>query len=124
MYIFFHQELENVVNITTVTDEYGSSDKLYFPWSPQAGRKNWTYPYIDIFYFDENFTHIWLANYDSNLINDCSISKSDVFPLVWRPFGRIWLPVNFLKTNMFSIYENYRLLENHQSFLNYFDGQQ
>ncbi len=107
VYNFLHQELGQAISMSNITDEYGNYDKLYFPWTPQAGTKNWSYPYIDLFYFDQNSTHIWRTNYDRNLINECSMSKSDVFPLVWRPFGHIWLPVsvylNFLKSNLFYV---------------------
>jgi hypothetical protein len=98
-YTLVHQELKHILSISNITDEFGNYDKLYFPWSPQAGSQNWSYPYIDIFYYDENSTHIWLANYDGQSINNCSINKSAIFPLVWRPFGQIWLPVSSLSSN-------------------------
>lgn len=61
-----------------------------------AGEQKWSYPFIDISYFNENSTHIWRVNYAANAVADCSLLKTDIFPLVWRPFGEIWLPVSFI----------------------------
>ncbi|CAF1190959.1 unnamed protein product [Adineta steineri] len=46
------------------------------------------YPFIDIFYYDENKTHIW----DHKQCCHHNISKSVVFPLSIRPLGSLWLP--------------------------------
>ncbi|CAF0868523.1 unnamed protein product [Adineta steineri] len=86
------QELRNIISVADVTEEYGTYHKFYFPWSPQAGKQNWSYPCVDVFYFDENSTHIWRINSDEKSMNDCPVSKHNIFPLVWRLFGRIWLP--------------------------------
>ncbi|CAF0900245.1 unnamed protein product [Adineta steineri] len=86
------QELRNIISVADVTEEYGTYHKFYFPWSPQAGKQNWSYPCVDVFYFDENSTHIWRINSVEKSMNDCPVSKHNIFPLVWRPFGRIWLP--------------------------------
>lgn len=67
---------------------------MYFTWTPLAGDKTWSYPSVHILYWDENSTHIWREYSEPQLVNDCSILKSDVFPVVWRPFGQIWLPVS------------------------------
>lgn len=90
------QELYQTIAVIHVEhEEYGGYDKIYFPWAPRAGRQIWTYPFIDIGYYDENDTHIWQANYGFDSIDACSLSKENIFPLVWRPFGEIWLPVSF-----------------------------
>ncbi|CAF3344301.1 unnamed protein product [Rotaria socialis] len=92
MYTLLRQELENTVKILNITNQFGSYEILFFPWAPQAGDYHWSYPNIHIVYLEENSTHIWKQNSDNDSINDCSISKSDIFPVVWRPFGQIWLP--------------------------------
>ena len=62
-------------------------DKVYFTWCPPASRYSWTFPFIDIFYHKENSTHVWLNGKPS----DCPVLRKDVYPLVLRPFGSIWL---------------------------------
>lgn len=99
------QELDRIIATSHVEhEEYGGYDKLYFSWASRAGQQPWTYPFIDIAYYDENDTHIWQANYGFDSIDACSLSKDKVFPLVWRPFGEIWLPVScFNRTSIFDI---------------------
>ncbi|XP_064646241.1 uncharacterized protein LOC135499427 [Lineus longissimus] len=46
----------------------------------------WMWPYLDIFFFTEDATHI------HNVESSARIEKSDVFPLHERPFGSLWVP--------------------------------
>ncbi|CAF0900361.1 unnamed protein product [Adineta steineri] len=46
------------------------------------------YPFIDIFYYYENETHLW----NHSLCCHHHIRKSVVFPLGIRPLGSLWLP--------------------------------
>ncbi|CAF1169360.1 unnamed protein product [Rotaria magnacalcarata] len=92
MYTLLRRELENTVKILSTTNRFGSYEILFFPWTPQVGDYHWSYPSIHIIYLEENSTHIWKQDSDNDSINDCSVSKSDIFPVVWRPFGQIWLP--------------------------------
>ncbi|CAF2731964.1 unnamed protein product [Rotaria sp. Silwood2] len=62
-------------------------DKVFFSWCPPAGRYPWRFPFIDIFYHDENHTHVWLVGKPSS----CPVRREDVFPLVLRPLGPLWL---------------------------------
>ena len=62
-------------------------DKVFFSWCPQAGETLWRFPFIDIFYHDENTTHVWLLGKPSS----CPELRDDVFPLVRRPLGPLWL---------------------------------
>ena len=66
-------------------------DKVYFSWCPRAGRKFWNYPFVDIFYDDKNSTHIWQADVGENRAGRPPVVLDDVFPLVLRPFGPLWL---------------------------------
>lgn len=52
---------------------------------------NGKWPYIDIFLFSENDTHIWDSTpmYEATYI----YSKRDVFPLTYSPFEAILLPI-------------------------------
>ncbi|XP_064646821.1 uncharacterized protein LOC135499795 [Lineus longissimus] len=50
--------------------------------------KPWKWPYVDMFFFRENSTHIWdeITFYSDNVYK-----KSDVFPLSRRPFENLML---------------------------------
>ena len=57
--------------------------KVFLRDSPRAGEQKWTTPYIDIFYYYANVTHIWEEfHYKYHGL------KSNVFPLRLRPFGK------------------------------------
>ena len=62
-------------------------DKVFFSWCPYAGATLWRFPFIDIFYHDENSTHVWLLSNPSS----CPVLREDIFPLVLRPLGPLWL---------------------------------
>ena len=62
-------------------------DKVFFTWSPHAGAESWRFPFIDIFYHDQNATHVWLLGQPAS----CPVRREDVFPLVLRPLGPLWL---------------------------------
>ncbi|CAF4720938.1 unnamed protein product [Rotaria socialis] len=62
-------------------------DKIFFSWCPHAGRTPWRFPFIDIFYHDQNSTHVWLLGQPSS----CPVRVADIFPLVLRPLGSLWL---------------------------------
>lgn len=48
------------------------------------------WPYIDIFFFAENSTHLWDDH--PHFSKSYRYDKKDVFPLVRRPFGELMLP--------------------------------
>ncbi|XP_071102874.1 uncharacterized protein [Haliotis cracherodii] len=61
--------------------------KFYHIKSPKAGEKHWKWPFLDIFFYSEKPSNI----------RDCralkkKFNKSDVFPLIQRPFMGIMLP--------------------------------
>lgn len=95
MFTLFDKEFGHRVKRARMNNEYGSYDIIYFPWAPKVDGQNFSYPYVDIVFMDENATHMWNGNHKSYSIDYCSIAKKDIFPLVWRPFGQIWLPVSF-----------------------------
>jgi len=68
-------------------DNERNYDKVFFTWCPSAGEFPWRFPFIDIFYHGENSTHVWLIGKPSG----CPVRRQDVFPLVLRPFGPLWL---------------------------------
>ena len=50
-------------------------------------KRLWRFPFIDIFYHEENATHVWLLGKPSS----CPELREDVFPPVRRPLGPLWL---------------------------------
>ena len=62
-------------------------DKVFFSWCPHAGKLPWRFPFIDIFYHDQNSTHVWLLGKPSS----CPVRLENVFPMVLRPLGSLWL---------------------------------
>ncbi|CAF1257346.1 unnamed protein product [Rotaria magnacalcarata] len=62
-------------------------DKVFFSWCPHAGMTPWRFPFIDIFYHDQNSTHVWLLGQPSS----CPVPVEEIFPLVLRPLGSLWL---------------------------------
>lgn len=62
-------------------------DKIFFSWCPHTGPVAWRFPFVDIFYHDYNSTHIWLLSEPSS----CPVRLEDIFPLVLRPLGSLWL---------------------------------
>ncbi|CAF1157165.1 unnamed protein product [Rotaria sp. Silwood1] len=61
--------------------------KIFFKNTPSAGGLSWNFPFIDIFLYATNETHLWETDYPSTIT-----LKEYVFPLVMRPFGELWLP--------------------------------
>ncbi|CAF2672730.1 unnamed protein product [Rotaria sp. Silwood2] len=61
--------------------------KIFFKNTSPAGRYSWNFPFIDIFFYATNETHLWETDYPSTITK-----KENVFPLVMRPFGELWLP--------------------------------
>ena len=71
--------------------EYEDSDreycKVFFQHSPSAGDYYWSFPFVDVFFYVTNATHLWQMNDAYS-----AIQLKHVFPLVMRPFGDVWLP--------------------------------
>ncbi|CAF1069374.1 unnamed protein product [Didymodactylos carnosus] len=63
--------------------------KIYFAGASKAGKHKWNWPFLDIWFYRENRTHIW---YDGDDWKSLVIKKLDVFPLVLRPLGTVWIP--------------------------------
>jgi len=56
-------------------------DKVYFTKSTFKNGKPWGYPFVDIFWFYDNGTHISSKTYPT-------IAKKRILPLTTRPFGK------------------------------------
>ncbi|CAF1557736.1 unnamed protein product, partial [Didymodactylos carnosus] len=67
---------------TIFSPNNNSLDKFYFRESKKAGSMKWNWPFIDLFGFQENSTHIWF---------EAPVDKKYIFPLVLRPIASQWL---------------------------------
>lgn len=63
----------------------------FFMKSLPEGNRPFKWPNVDIFFFDEDDTHVWSQTWGSKS-SLCS-KKSDVFPLIRRKFENLSLPV-------------------------------
>ncbi|KAK6180508.1 hypothetical protein SNE40_012650 [Patella caerulea] len=93
--------LSNIPNFGLFSP-YKRQWKFYHKGLTTLKTKPYRWPFIDIFLFGENDTHIWdnIPHYKEDFV----YKKSDVFPLQYRPFEEALLPVpcyilNVLVTN-------------------------
>lgn len=63
------------------------TDGLQTSWLPESYR----WPFVDIFFFEENATHIWDLEPEYHA-SGFVWPKSSVFPLARRPFGNLAVP--------------------------------
>ncbi|CAF1105177.1 unnamed protein product [Adineta steineri] len=62
-------------------------DKLYYNITQIAGKDKWHFPFVDIFFYEQNQTHLW------TLLNpDKPFQTKYIFPLILRPLGYLWVP--------------------------------
>lgn len=61
--------------------------KVFFQYTPLVAQTTWTFPFVDIFFYLTNETHLWYSSHP-----DANMQVKHVFPLVMRPFGYFWLP--------------------------------
>jgi hypothetical protein len=73
----------------TLAKHYDKSKyyKLSFQNTPSAGGYSWNFPFIDIYMYIKNATHMWRYGYP-----DAVFENKYIFPLVMRPLGELWLP--------------------------------
>ena len=61
--------------------------KLSFVHTPTAGEYSWHFPFVDLFFYEDNRTHLWNTNEPEVIWK-----RRKIFPLVMRPLGPLWLP--------------------------------
>ena len=64
--------------------------KIYSVDQKPAGKYPWKFPFIDIFFFKQNMTHIWQLNIGSQKM---FTPISEFYPFHLRPCVGMWLPV-------------------------------
>ena len=62
--------------------------KIYFANGTRTFNHPWTWPFIDIFYFKQNHTHVWNLQPDSTQYTPIQ----EFYPFHLRPFMGMWLP--------------------------------
>ena len=61
--------------------------KIFFQHTPSAGGYRWHFPFVDVFFYTMNETHLWqMADPDT------VVERENIFPLRLRPLGELWLP--------------------------------
>lgn len=72
------------------TDVFGNKPWKFYSKEYQANHSD-PFPYLDISFFRKDVSHIWSVN--PSVMPLFLYKKSDVFPLQWRPFEQLSLPV-------------------------------
>ena len=57
--------------------------------SPNAGKWEWRFPFVDIMFYDENVTHMWPIDTHEHVKYHL---RQNVYPLHSRPFSSLLLP--------------------------------
>nr|ACD54726.1 lipopolysaccharide choline phosphotransferase-like protein [Adineta vaga] len=86
----------NALNTTSVAYHYYVYSKkpinefcrVYFKRNTSVSKFPWTFPFVDIFFYATNESHLWLYNRPEQLL----VELQYIFPLIMRPFGQLWLP--------------------------------
>ena len=55
----------------------------------RIGNKTYTWPFIDVKYYEENSTHVWTRELPEEMV---VWRRDTLYPLHYRPFGSVWLP--------------------------------
>ena len=55
----------------------------------RIGDKTYTWPFIDVKYYEENSTHVWTRELPEEMV---VWRRDTLYPLHYRPFGSVWLP--------------------------------
>ncbi|XP_050418138.1 uncharacterized protein LOC126831592 [Patella vulgata] len=72
--------------------------KFYSNYSRPIEDVDWSWPFLDISFFEENSTHIWDADPEDS--ETFIYKKGDVFPLTRRPFMGLLFPAPKNTTNV------------------------
>ena len=80
---------ETSVKYSTVwsRNRKGKYYKISFKNTPSTGSYDWNFPFVDVFLYVKNRTHLW------QMADPYTIIRAKyIFPLVMSPFGELWLP--------------------------------
>lgn len=84
-----HREFSNAALELILNTDSRFCWKLFSTGSEPIRGLNWRWPYLDIFFYDQNDTHIWdiAPQYRNNFV----YPKTIIFPLKRRPFNDLFL---------------------------------
>ena len=82
--------------------------KIFFRDKPKAGHRWWTFPFIDIFFYNSDKEN------GKFCINSKCAQYTEIFPLKLRPFGFYWLPT----PKNINHHLQYQLLRRTSTFIN------
>ena len=85
-----HRALDTLKPTFTYTERGTVSWKFYAQSAHEIDSFLWRWPFVDICFFDKNFTHVF--EHDLDMFPEFAFPKAWVFPLVLRPFGKLMLP--------------------------------
>ncbi|ESP05586.1 hypothetical protein LOTGIDRAFT_152443 [Lottia gigantea] len=77
--------------------------KFYSIQSRPVHKIRWSWPFLDISFYNENSSHIW--DFDSQYSKKFMYLKNDIFPLTRRPFMSMLLPA---PRNTSAVLKNYK----------------
>ena len=89
--------LEKIKQEHAVCKKWLEGNKIYYKAkfyalnAQQAGIYNWTWPFVDMIFYESVGDEICTLDLDGDLYRMCQ-KKSITFPLTQRPLGSLWLP--------------------------------
>ena len=85
---FYHHKYFQDINSQNLTEENMFYHFVFFPTNGTIGLRKYKWPYIDVFLFKENTTHVWTLCGPQAVY----VKREMFYPLSSRPFGNMWLP--------------------------------
>lgn len=68
-----------------------NQDKLFFADKPLTPNATWSWPFIDVLWFDQNKTHVWVHDPLEPHVRNVTMKRSDFYPVHDRPLGNLLL---------------------------------
>ncbi|ELT90237.1 hypothetical protein CAPTEDRAFT_197756 [Capitella teleta] len=68
-----------------------NQDKLFFADQQLIPNATWSWPFVDVLFYDENNTHVWVHDPLEPHIRNVTLRKSVFYPLRRRPLGQLSL---------------------------------
>ena len=77
------------LNCSDLSDDNMFHNFKFFAANATVDQKGWKWPFLDMFLFQENQTHVWILWGRKRTVY---IKREHFYPLITRPLGRLWLP--------------------------------
>ena len=66
-------------------------DKLFFLQKPHIPNTNWSWPFIDLLWFDQNQKHVWIHDPLEPHVRNVTVRHKDFYPIHERPLAHLML---------------------------------